>query len=98
MDLKTLLPLCTRCLVLVERLNDVEKSIRVRGLITTLLDNPNWPDFKIGIWLGCAETILIENGVSTYAEERNFSREIKHKYYCSIGAQVPPTIDVMEIL
>lgn len=95
MNQKTLVPLCKRCLALADKLEDPVKKVRVKGLVTTLLANPQWPDFKIGTWLGCAETILIEAGISTYQAERDFSRPIKHAYYREIGEEIPETTDVM---
>lgn len=97
MNIETLYPLCDRCLELAKNLNNKEKSDRVKGLINTLKDNHDWPDFKIGTWLGCAETILIESGISSYEDERNFSRKIKHDYYKSLNINIPKTIDVLNI-
>jgi hypothetical protein len=95
MNIETLKPLCDRCILLSKKLSDQEKIDRVNGLINTLMENPDWPDFKIGTWLGCAETILIESGISSYEDERNNSRSIKHNYYKTIGISPPPTIDVL---
>lgn len=96
MDQKTLFALCDRCLFLAGGLKDPEKLKRVNGLINTLKENVDWPDFKIGTWLGCAEAILIESGISSYEAEREFSRKIKHDYYRSINVEIPETVDVME--
>jgi len=96
LNLSTLKPLCERCLLLSKQLTDPDKIKRVEGLIDTLLANVDWPDLKIGVWLGSAETILIENGVSSYEAERDFSRPIKHAYFTSIGEPIPATTNVME--
>ncbi len=95
MDIATLKPLCERCKHLALNLKESEEKQRLLNMINTLLNNVDWPDLKIGKWLGYIEGVLIEKGITTVNVERDFSRPIYHAYYKSIGVDIPATTDVM---
>ena len=96
MDKEALIPLCERARALSSKLVDDEKKSRCLKMVNVLLDNPDWPDLKIGGWLEHIITICIEAGITTIDAERDFSRPIKHAYYARQGFVIPVTIDVME--
>jgi len=96
MDDVGLLSLTDRARVLSLRLEPGEEQSRCLNMINTLLDNPAWPDLKIGGWLEHITTICILRGVTSIDTERNFTRPIKHAYYSRIGADIPLTCDVMK--
>ena len=64
-------------------------------MINTLLNHVDWPDLKIGKWLGYIEGVLIEKGITSVNAERDFSRPIYHAYYKGIGVDIPATTDVI---
>ena len=74
MDAVALMPLTDRARYLACQLTNTNKQARCLNMIETLLDNPDWPDLKIGGWLEHIITVCIENGVTTIDKERVFSR------------------------
>lgn len=94
MDLEALNPLANRAKDLSLKLEDTDKKERCLSMIDILLQNPNWPDLKIGGWLEHIITVCIENDVTTIDIERDFSRQIKHDYYKRMGFEIPVTIDL----
>lgn len=94
MDKEALIPLCERAKKLSYQLKDNEKKERCLAMVEILLNNPTWPDLKIGGWLEHIITVCIENGITTIDIERNFSRKIKHEYYKRMGFDIPVTIDL----
>tara|TARA_B100000809_G_C15039314_1_gene494968 strand:+ start:198 stop:482 length:285 start_codon:yes stop_codon:yes gene_type:complete len=89
MDMKALKPLSDRAIVLSTKLTCKKKRERCLNMVSVLLENPQWPDLKIGGWLEHIVTVCIENGLTTIDIEREFSRPIKHAYYKRIGVDMP---------
>lgn len=73
-----------------------DDQVRLNNMIATLKENYNWPDLKIGKWLGYIEGILIANKITTVDEERDYSRPYYHQYYKEMNINIPTTTDVMQ--
>jgi len=69
---------------------------RVVQMLAAINVNVNvWPPDKTGRWLGYVQCLLIEvEGVTTVAEERDFTRPLFHKYYTDLGLCPPPSFEV----
>lgn len=72
-------------------------AVRVIKMMQEVVKNhKTWPKDKTGRWVGYAQCLLIEvEGVTTTAEERDFTRPLFHKLYKAQGYDIPETIDIM---
>jgi len=95
MDLEALDALTERASFLANQLPFGEEKERCLNMISTLLENPTWPDLKIGGWLEYITTACIFYDVTSVNTEREFTRPIKHAYYARMGYTIPETKDVM---
>lgn len=95
MDKNLLESLHDRCKSQALELPDSKDKERILKMLKTLLDNANWPDLKIGKWLGFIEGFLIFNNITTIDDERNFTRKIYHKHYKNKNIKIPESVDVM---
>tara|TARA_Y100000310_G_C20492400_1_gene719886 strand:+ start:53 stop:346 length:294 start_codon:yes stop_codon:yes gene_type:complete len=94
MDLSHLKPICERLEGQLPSLPDPEVRWRLEKMLRALVDNHDWPDLKIGKWLGFVEACLIMHGVTDIDTERDFSRPLFHDHYRSVGIEPPASIDV----
>lgn len=96
MNIEILTNLCKRLEDKNSYLKDLEQKERIARMLKVLLDNHNWPDLKIGKWLGYIEGILIANNAASINEERDFTRKLYHQHYIDNGIAIPTTTDVMK--
>lgn len=96
MNIEILTNLCKRLEEKNNCLENNEDKIRISKMLETLIQNHDWPDLKIGKWLGYIEGILIANNVTSVNEERDFTREFYHAHYMNNGIEIPKTTDVMK--
>lgn len=69
---------------------------RIPNMLKVLEENiETWPHYKIGVWIGCIQTTLIHEKITSFEIERDFTRPLHHQFFKDIGAQIPKTIDVM---
>ncbi len=80
MNIETLDLLCKRCKELTLKLPNCEEKTRLLNMIKTLKSNSDWPDLKVGKWLGFIEGVLISKGITTVDKERDITRPIFHQY------------------
>lgn len=74
-----------------------DTATRIPNMLKTLEENiDNWDRYKFGVWIGCIQTLLITEKITTFEEERDFTRPLHHQYFASIGANIPKTTDVMK--
>lgn len=86
--------LCDRCSIFIKDISNDEERLRLTNMIVTLKNNYDWPDLKIGKWLGYIEGVLISNNLTTVNAEREFSREYYHEHYNELDINIPASTDV----
>lgn len=52
------------------------------------------PIDKLSRWLGYIQGVLIERGLTTVQEERDFSRPLFHRAYEQEGIEIPKSVDI----
>lgn len=76
---------------------NLDTKKRVPNMLNILAENLNsWDRYKVGVWIGCIQTMLILDGVTSFEAERNFTRPLHHEFFKSIGAVIPETVNVMQ--
>lgn len=95
--MKTLFPhLKDRYMEMSQLSVNLDTKKRVPNMLNVLEQNiETWPHYKIGVWIGCIQTILVCDRLTSFEIERDFTRPLHHQFFKDIGAQVPKTIDVM---
>lgn len=91
----TLIALCDRLYSFVVVLPDCDTKQRLNNMLCVLIDS-DFPDLKIGKWLGYIEGCLITAGLTTIDAERDFTRPLMHQHYIDSGINIPDSIDVMK--
>ena len=73
-----------------------ESAPAVYGMLDAIKANvASWPPDKTGRWIGYVQCLLIEvEGVTSVAEERDFTRPLFHKYYTDLGLVIPPSLEL----
>ena len=73
-----------------------ESALKVCDMLDAIKANAaSWPPDKTGRWIGYVQCLLIEvEGVTSVAEERDFTRPLFHKYYTDLGLVIPPSLEL----
>jgi len=75
--------------------NTASESKVCRMMDALVCHSYEWPDDKIGRWLGYVQCLLIEvEHVTTVEDERNTTRPLFHEYYSSKGINIPESYPI----
>lgn len=50
-----------------------------------------WPIDKVARWIGFIQCAVVQTGLTTVDDERNFSRPLFHEAYSEAGLEIPKT-------
>ena len=79
------------------KLSNVDSRERIPRMLDILIKNSDsWNHYKIGVWIGCIQTLIITEGVTTFELERDFTRPLHHAFFKRNNYDIPDTTDVMK--
>lgn len=78
------------------KLKNEDSKKRIPKMLDTLIANKdNWNHYKIGVWIGCIQTLIITEGITTFEKEREFTRIHHHSFFKRNNYDIPKTVNVM---
>jgi len=79
------------------KLSNNDSKVRIVKMLEVLTKNQSkWNHYKIGVWIGCIQTLIIVENITTFEAERDFTRKLHHDFFKRNGYEIPETINVME--